>query len=281
MLVILCGLLTTIISLVIVSLLASTDFNLIGWYVLFIIPAGALIVGMASGTGYFIGSKLTNSKIAGIFIWLVFFISVAGYIGSHYVTYRALGEIEGLTFLEYIKITVENFTFGKIGEDGEAGTPLGKWGYLFLVLEGIGFSVGAMVPALCLSGAPYCDSCKLYLKKTAKGHIPSASDRSALKKQSKPEKVQLLEGAINEVVEASQVFGESIAEASYEDTMLAVGQLDQKPTAKSLASSTVQLMKCPHCSSHHAKVVLANCTVDGQANTTDLFEINKPDQVEY
>ena len=138
LLVILCGLVTTIIALIIVFFLAGTEFNIIGWFGAIIIPAGAILMGIGSGSGYYLGSKITNSKISGVFMWLVFFIGVGGFIASHYLTYLGLIDTTTHSFLDYIKFEAENMSFSKAVD--HRGEPLGIWGYAFLLLEGLGFS---------------------------------------------------------------------------------------------------------------------------------------------
>src|SRR5688572_12021483 len=63
-LVIISGLGTTIITLLVVYFLsASTDFNIMGWYANYVLPFGALLVGIAASAGYGIASWVTGVKI--------------------------------------------------------------------------------------------------------------------------------------------------------------------------------------------------------------------------
>ena len=180
-LVIPCGLVTTIISLVIVFFLADTEFNVMAG--LCSTSSRSALIGAGSGMGYYLGSKWTNSKIRGVFVGIVFFISIAGFIASEFITYLAFVDPNKLTFLRYIQVTAEGWSFEN--RDGTPGEPLGKWGYFFVGLQAVGFSLGAMFPVLLLTGAPYRDRCQYYLKKNATTYILSTGDESKLNKKKK------------------------------------------------------------------------------------------------
>ena len=63
--VLIAGVTTTVLALLGVWWLDNntTDFHVMGWYGNYVIPAGALLVGMAAGSGYGIASYLTGFRI--------------------------------------------------------------------------------------------------------------------------------------------------------------------------------------------------------------------------
>ncbi len=276
LLVIFCGLITTTISLVIVTLLAGTDFNVIGWYWLFVIPLGAILVGLASGTGYYFASKWTNSKIVGVFVWLILLISITAYVISHFISYRMFVNTEEFTFIQYIQAYAEGLSFEKSGSNGEYGDPLGKLGYFFLLLEGLGVSIGSIYPVASLWTQAYCDRCNFYLKKQRTGFISSDETTADLRKKKKPEKEDILVGAINSsIMRTGQLFEENEA-TPYETIQSAIGHLDQSQKKKALANVTVELFKCPACDTHQIKATLINQTTGGSPATSELAKLIKP-----
>ena len=64
LMVVIAGVVTTTLALLGVWWLDNntTDFNIMGWYGNYVIPAGALIVGAVAGSGYGIASYLTGSE---------------------------------------------------------------------------------------------------------------------------------------------------------------------------------------------------------------------------
>ncbi|MDB6004682.1 MAG: hypothetical protein JWR15_1669, partial [Prosthecobacter sp.] len=87
LLVYLCGLGTSALALWLVQLANDHGENIMGWYANGIIPAGALIVGMASGLGYAIGSRVLNVKLSKAFVAGMITTAVVDYFAAQYLTY--------------------------------------------------------------------------------------------------------------------------------------------------------------------------------------------------
>src|SRR5436190_21323339 len=66
----------------------SPDFHIMGWYANYVIPAGAIIVGLVAGSGYGIASWLTGVRISRGLLWTVVLLQTAAYVGAEYVEYR-------------------------------------------------------------------------------------------------------------------------------------------------------------------------------------------------
>ena len=166
--VLLAGLLTTALTLFAVHWLdANTDdFHIMGWYANYVLPVGALIVGLAAGSGYGIASWSSGVKIGRSLLWIIVGLQAAGYFGAQYVEFRAMGlEFQDGTpvgFFEYLDIAARSFAWQ--GKNGTEGEPLGIWGYAFRLLELAGFVGGGLVVPAALRSQPYCEGCQVYLR---------------------------------------------------------------------------------------------------------------------
>jgi hypothetical protein len=147
----------------------TKDWHIMGWYGDYVIPAGAILVGLAAGSGYGVASYLTGLRIRRGLLWAVLGLQIGAYAAAQDLEFRALTrgspivDADGapVGFLRYYHLTAINFTWDDHGRRGE---PLGMWGYVFVGLGVIGFAAGgALAPAILLK-KPYCDRCRLYMK---------------------------------------------------------------------------------------------------------------------
>src|SRR5262252_10406441 len=90
--VLLAGVTTTVLALLGVWWLDNntTDFHVMGWYGDYVIPAGALLVGMAAGSGYGIASYLTGFRIRSAVLAAVVALQLGGYAAAQYLEFRSL-----------------------------------------------------------------------------------------------------------------------------------------------------------------------------------------------
>ncbi len=161
------------------------DFHVMGWYANYVIPAGAIIVGLAAGSGYGIASWLSGVRISRSLLWTVLLLQTAAYVGAEYVEYRdVMGQFEnagvGLvqdqrlpTFLEYYDFKARSFAWKAKNGNG-AGAPLGGWGYFFVLLGAAGFILGGFLAPAILIAVPYCDGCQRYMSRKRLGVVPAA-----------------------------------------------------------------------------------------------------------
>jgi hypothetical protein len=185
--VLLCGISTSILALAGVYWLNKNadDFHIMGWYANYVLPVGAVIVGLVAGSGYGIASWRTGVRISKGLLWAVVLLQTAAYIGAEYVEYRDVAsELKqaGLfinqpvmvpTFLEYYDLKARSFAWKP--KDGKAaGDPMGAWGYVFVLLGAAGFIGGGLIAPAVLYSLPYCDSCQRYMSSKVLGVIPAS-----------------------------------------------------------------------------------------------------------
>src|SRR5215468_7373092 len=97
----------------------TTDFRVMGWYANYVIPAGAILVGLAAGSGYGIVSYLTGFRIRRGLLLLVLLLQLGGYFGAQYLEFRSLtregplvdAEGEQLTFARYYHLRATSFAW--------------------------------------------------------------------------------------------------------------------------------------------------------------------------
>ncbi|HKB40151.1 MAG TPA: hypothetical protein VKD72_27215 [Gemmataceae bacterium] len=163
----------------------TTDFHIMGLYANYVIPAGALIVGLVAGSGYGIASWLTGVRISRGLLWTVVLLQTGAYVGAEYIEYRDVRkQFEqggGImvqprnfpSFLEYYDIKARNFAWKK--EHGKGvGDPLGGWGYFFVLLGAAGFILGGLIAPAILFAVPYCNGCQRYMTRKVLGVLPAA-----------------------------------------------------------------------------------------------------------
>ena len=257
-------------------------FNVMGWYVNGIIPAGALAVGVVSGTGYAIASRLLHVKLSRLFVLGMLSTAVLDYVAAQYLTYTNILErfhvgADRYTFLDYIRQICEHMTF-KDSHSDKPGSPLGMFGYFFKLLEMAGYAGGAMIPSAMVYGMPYCKNCQQYLKARRTVHIHSPERWPEVKKLGKKARLEKLQTAIRDLAaRADQITG-PIRQAPLAETEAALAGLDSAIQKDAAARITFDLKKCPGCDAHHLKLTLANYTVDKKAATKLLVALDKTEQ---
>src|SRR5262249_33986509 len=179
--VVLAGAVTTALALLGVWWLDNNtdDFHVMGWYADYVIPAGALLVGMAAGSGYGIASYLGGLRIRRGLLLSVVMLQLAGYSVAQYLEFRSLtreGPLvdasgETLTFARFYHLRAMSFAWD---DHGHPGKPVGGWGYLFVGLGVLGFALGGVVVPALLMKAPYCERCELYMKSRVLALVPAS-----------------------------------------------------------------------------------------------------------
>lgn len=173
------GLLTTALALGGVYLLSSgrlfgEEFNIMGFYVNYLLPLGALAVGFVAGCGYGGAAAFTGFKLSRNMLIVIALIQVAAYFAAQFIEFRQYELVfedngEAVGFWEYFHYLTISWSWE--GKNGELGEPLGMWGYAFRSLEIAGFAVGGLIlPGIQMS-RPYCDTCRIYMKKRQLGRI--------------------------------------------------------------------------------------------------------------
>jgi len=273
------GVSSSAICLVLVFLLNKTGFELMQFYLWYVVPAGALAVGIGSGSGYAIGSRLANVRVSKSFMGLVFVLVLATYVGAQYLTYlhtldeNAILRSE-LSFPRYFQIMSENMTYKSLESDSKE-TELGKLGYGLQALAAVGFVGGAMVPLLVLRLSSYCPACQMYMTRAGSFYAASTAQVAELKKRKKKEKKDAIAAAIVEVSQLKDKVMEYLAVAPLDETISTLNQLVRTAPSKAVAYIQYDLHRCPRCDNHHVTVTLSNQTVDNKRATGVLAKLPK------
>jgi hypothetical protein len=188
------GLITTAIALFGVYWLNwHADTQPMGWYVNYVIPIGAIIVGLVAGSGYGIASWLSGLRIGRGLLVAVLALQTCAYIAAEYIEYRdVLTELESLnasgngvvelpSFPEYYDFKARNFAWKPERTGGEP-TALGGWGYFFVLLGAAGFIFSSLIAPGILMGVPYCDNCQRYMSTKLLGIVPASVPHKKVKK---------------------------------------------------------------------------------------------------
>jgi hypothetical protein len=173
------GLLTTALALGGVYLLSSgklfgEEFNIMGFYVNYILPLGALAVGFVAGIGYGGAAAFTGYKLSRNMLLLIAAIQIIAYFVAQFIEFRQYDLVyedngQAVGFWEYFHFLTISWSWKD--KNGNMGESLGMWGYAFRSLEILGFAVGGLIlPGMQMS-RPYCDTCRTYKKKCQLGHI--------------------------------------------------------------------------------------------------------------
>jgi hypothetical protein len=180
-LVLVCGVGTSTASLLVVLLLnVLAHFNIMGLYANYVIPAGALIVGLLASSGYALAAWFSGRRISRGLLLAVLCLQILAYFAAQYLEFRAHGPLRSTSgpgpmgFLEYYDLTTRDIAWEK--SSGGVGEPLGKVGYLVRCGEIVGFSLGALIIPLVLWSVPYCELCERYMKTRRLAVLPAETE---------------------------------------------------------------------------------------------------------
>src|SRR5207249_3554387 len=129
----------------------QSGFAFYTWMFWFVIPAGAGLSGFAGATGYLAGSWFFGHRPTRLLLLNILIASVSTFFLIHYLSYITL-QIEGkrvsdfIPFTQYLDIVIRSTSMEfrvtraatKVGSTGE----LGGWGYIYALLQIVGFAVG-------------------------------------------------------------------------------------------------------------------------------------------
>jgi hypothetical protein len=162
----------------------TDDFQVMGFYVEYVIPLGALIVGLLAAVGYGAASWLAGVRMSKWLIWAVVLLQVGAYFAAQYIEFRSLDLVyengEPVGFLEYFDHVTRQFAWV---EDGKAGEPFGMWGYAMRALEIGGFAFGGLIVPLILLGRPYCEACSAYYRRKRLALLPAGVAPKKIRKR--------------------------------------------------------------------------------------------------
>jgi hypothetical protein len=276
------GLATTALTLlgVYVVDVKTEDFHIMGWYADYVIPAGAMLVGLAASSGYGIASWLTGIKITRHLLWVVVIFQFFAYFTAQYIEFKNLRLIHRdgtpVGFFEYFDFAARSFAWKQ--KDGRPGEPLGSWGYVFRGLEVIGFVGGGLIVPVLLRKAPYCKTCRRYMRTKSLGFLPASVPARKIKK-SDTEGMAAYQAEQAKALEAGQKFLETLRQLAIEgqsqDFQAALSGLNaqKKDTLKLPTRFSLHLVHCSRCAAGWLRVNL----MTGQGRETKQSEVARAD----
>jgi len=284
--VLLSGLFTTALTLAGVYWLGrnTDDFYIMGWYANYVIPAGAMIVGIAAASGYALTSWLTGTRISRGLLLAVLLLQTGAYVTAEYIEYRDV--MDGLrgrglmfgpepSFPQYYDFKARSFAWKKEGAANQPGEALGGWGYVFTLLGAAGFILSGLIAPALLYAVPYCERCQRYMSRKVLGVLPASvpvkkvakGDPAALEAHAR-EQQQAAEGAEGAVARLRAAIAAGQTEAVHQE-LLAGGAV--KANEKLPQRVRVSLTWCKSC--QEGRVTIALVSGAGQAlQVTTLSE---------
>ena len=159
---------------------ATDELNIMGWYVALIIPAGAVLVGLAAGSGYGLSAWWQNRRVSRSLYAAVVLLQMCAYCVAQYEEFRHLhlAYTDGtpVSFTTYFDSTTRSMTFRTQHESSSTvHKPLGVAGYAFRLLEVVGFTLGGLIVPLGLATKPYCSRCNVYMRTKSLGWLPAGA----------------------------------------------------------------------------------------------------------
>ncbi len=223
---------TTLLALAGVAAAAHAGENILGWYANYIIPVGAILVGMVAASGYGLAAWQSGLKMNARLTWIVVAELTASYLVAQYEEFRFMvPEDSPLGFWEWFDAMSRGFAWKQ--SNGQLGEPMGLLGYGLRVLEIAGYAFGGAMVPIILRSKPYCDPCRIYKRTRNLAALPAASS---------------MESA-NEGLQAILTAAISGSRAKLEEEVAARGPLTKvRQVRKTKAHVMVHLVRCPRCS---------------------------------
>ena len=180
------GLATTALTLLGVWLIAP-HVAVLGWYLSYIVPIGAILVGALAGSGYVIGSLRSGTRATKSLLWTIALVQAGAFVLGMYLEFRQVvagaPSLADMSFATYVDHTARSMSFSVAGRPGR-GDRLGVFGYAFKALAVIGFAGASVIPLLILrSTRSYCEACGVYRRRTILGVIAAGGERVKLDKK--------------------------------------------------------------------------------------------------
>jgi hypothetical protein len=260
---------------------ADPDFSIMAWYALFIVPAGAVIVGIAAGSGYGLASWLAGRKVSGTLLGLILALLLGAWGGAQWLQFRSLHLVRldsgiPVGFFEYFDFTTRSMAL-TFGHGKTSSGELGLLGYLFRLLEAAGFVGGGLVIPLVLRAKPYCDRCQSYMRQRASWWFAAAvAPRKIARKDAAGRDAYAVE--MKAALESGLAVAQRLVEAvAARDSSAFQSALTPAIPAKSVLKLErrieARLVACPHCGDGQLIVNLHS----GHGDKSRTEQIARPD----
>jgi hypothetical protein len=249
------GALTIALALLGVWAAQAAGTNVMGWYADYVIPVGALLVGMIASSGFGVASWFTGCKISGTLLWTVVLMLAGGYFLAQWLQYRLLisnGALEEVGFFAYFDAVTRSFRWV---DHGRPGSPFGTLGYLIRAGEILGFVGGGVLIPLGMKKMPYCEPCARYKRTREIAYIPSGIPMQRLDPKKDPSGAAAQLEAEQKALEAANEALKLIFEAARKGEAAAMqtaidthGPIQARRAARKLSRAiSLKLCYCARC----------------------------------
>lgn len=168
---------STLAALAALWFLQQNGFDPMGFYVDFVLPVGAVVVGLVASSGFALASYRLGTRVTGGLLVAVVAMLAGAYFAALYLEFHMLypggAHLKDGTpvgFWSYFDLVTRSIAFE---DHGKAGPALGLLGYGVRALEVAGFAGGGALTPLLLRRAPYCEACNLYMRTRKLASFPT------------------------------------------------------------------------------------------------------------
>ncbi len=267
------GALTIALALAGVWLAGRSGVNVMGWYANYVLPVGAVLVGLVAASGFGIASYASGTKVTGLLLVTVTAMLFGGYWLAQYVDFRlafpagaTLANGEPASFFDYYDAVTHSFHWV---EKGKPGRPFGAFGYLMRLGEVVGFVGGGVIVPFALRKMPYCDACRVYMRSPLVARIPAGVTWKKINAKKQPQEARAQDERAQQALDAAQAKLQAITAASAKDgpaleqALEEHGPKNAKAVEKLSARIWVRLVHCRRCAQGELRAELV--TGQGQA----------------
>jgi len=249
-------------AIILAGLEIKFDFSIYSWMFWFVIPVGAICSGFAAASGYYAGARYLNHRPTKLLLLNMVVISITTFFLIHYINYYFLVVDGGparelVDFTRYLDIVLSHTAVRFRMMRGPVSDPveLGSWGYLYAVLQIVGFAFGGVAVYKYLDAQPYCERCSKYLvAKDTQTRYTNATQLSQIT-------TLMAAGRVQDAIAAHATIG-SAAHGNIPAVSL------QDPTLR----SQMEIKRCKNCDQHWIKFTVSRWSKDDWVELTGCVQ---------
>ncbi len=254
-----------------VALLAESGTNIMGWYLYYVFPVGALLVGVLSGSGYAIAARKLNITLSPAFATGMVSIALVDYFAAQYVTYDNLiksanVDISRYSFLQYFRDACELMTFSE--GSSQSDKPIGLFGYFFKALEIGGYVIGAIFPARLavdsVVGTPDCPVCRQYFIIHRCAYLNASERWEDMAGLTHVDRCICIKQSIAPIIERTEALIASMKGKQLTEVEMALGEFETEALMGNVGTVSLTLRKCPGCNAFHLRATFAGYDAHGE-----------------